>query len=73
MLGSSLMWTMLAVLGRRRRSLEYTARLVFYVSMGAFVGVLSCTLRMTRPKGSFYRQRFHCPAWLHHGLRVRSQ
>ncbi|KAL1480238.1 hypothetical protein MTO96_034734 [Rhipicephalus appendiculatus] len=53
MLGSSLMWTMLAVLGRRRRSLEYTARLVFYVSMGAFVGVLSCTLRMTRPKGSF--------------------
>ncbi|KAH6931994.1 hypothetical protein HPB50_002428 [Hyalomma asiaticum] len=53
MLGSSLMWTMLAVLGRRKHSVEHTARLLFYVSMGAFVGVLSCTLRMTRPQGSF--------------------
>ncbi|XP_054923173.1 uncharacterized protein [Dermacentor andersoni] len=52
MLGSSLMWTMLAVLGRRRHSVEHTARLLFFVSLGAFVGVLSCTLRMTRPHGS---------------------
>lgn len=52
MLGSSLMWTMLAVLGRRRHSVEHTARLLFFVSLGAFVGVLSCTLRMTRPQGT---------------------
>ncbi|KAK8756203.1 hypothetical protein V5799_001095, partial [Amblyomma americanum] len=50
MLGSSLMWTMLAVMARRSNKLEHTVRLLFYVSVGAFVGVLSCSLRMIRPR-----------------------
>lgn len=46
------MWNMLAVMGRRKAALEDTTKLLFYVSVGVFVGVLSCANRMTRPKGS---------------------
>ncbi|CAN7952031.1 unnamed protein product [Ixodes pacificus] len=46
------MWTFLAVLSRRQDGFTHPVKLLFYASVGVFVGVLTCMTGMRRPPGT---------------------
>ncbi|XP_064487611.1 uncharacterized protein LOC135399802 [Ornithodoros turicata] len=46
----STLWTFLAVLGKTQQKGVHTAKLLFFVSVGIFVGVLTCMAGVQRPR-----------------------